>query len=373
MKPNINSTTNTLFLHLLSAAIWDKPADAALFKELDADTWKGIADMARRQTVSALIADKVLSLPAESLPPKQLQLQLMVMIQQTEALNRRMIKVLGTLIEEYKEANFPFCLLKGLGVGVNYPQPLLRNAGDIDLFLYRKGDFERATELYASRGYNIEPGGRTHNKFLKDGIYIENHNNIIFFDNNKYDFLFKKWEEELVEKNNFVTTKIDNLTVQQLPVEMNALYIFHHLFLHFAHEGVGFRQYCDWLLFLYKYKDEINTDSFTALSQSYALLYPMQVFARAAVKYIDAPEDIFPFPMIEDNNHMDIVIEDILHSGNFGFHKPGKKRPKEKIGGMWFSYISTVRRSSKLGPISPEHIKILPRNKLINRLKIGLK
>ena len=56
MKQN----TNSLFLHLLSCAIWDKPADAHLFKGLSPDTWKEIMDMAHRQTVSALIADKAL-------------------------------------------------------------------------------------------------------------------------------------------------------------------------------------------------------------------------------------------------------------------------------------------------------------------------
>ena len=99
----------------------------------------------------------------------------------------------------------------------------------------------------------------------------------------------------------------------------------------------------------------------------------MQVFARAAVKYLDAPEAIFPFPMIADCEHADWIIEDILHSGNFGFHRPGKQRPKEKMRGMWFSYKTTVGRSMKFGVISPEHIKVLPFKKLINRLKIGFK
>ena len=76
--------------------------------------------------------------------------------------------------------------------------------------------------------------------------------------------------------------------------------------------------------------------------------------------------------MIEDNKHVDMIIEDILHSGNFGFHRPGKKRPKEKLSGMWFSYVSTARRSSKFGSISPEHIKVLSYYKLINRLKLDL-
>lgn len=366
-------TTNNLFLHLLSNSIWNKPADASLFKGLSPNTWKDIADMARRQSVSALIADKALSLQEESLPPKALIHQFMALIQQTEAMNRKMIKVLGNLKEEYKEANFPFCLLKGLSVGVNYPSPLLRNPGDIDLFLYKKGDFEKATELYASRGYKIEPGGRTHNKFLKDGIYVENHNSIIFFDNNKYDILFKKWERDIAANNSFTTVKIAHLSVQQLPIEMNALYVFYHMFLHFAHDGVGFRQFCDWLLFLSKYKSDIHRDSFTTLAQSYALLYPMQVFARAAVNYLAAPEDIFPFPMIEDSKHVDMVIEDILRSGNFGFHRPGAKRPKRRLPFLWSIFKTVLQRSKQFGAMSPEHIKLLPYYKVINKLKISFK
>lgn len=115
-----DSSIRPLFLNLLSAAIWDKPADAALFEDLDSKTWRGIVDMARRQSVSALIADKALSLPKECLPSRELSLQFMIMIKQTEELNRKMMVVLGGLMQEYKANNFPFCLLKGLSNGVNY-------------------------------------------------------------------------------------------------------------------------------------------------------------------------------------------------------------------------------------------------------------
>ena len=366
-----NSKVRPLFLNLLSAAMWDKPADAALFKGLDAGTWNGIVDMARRQTVSALIADKALSLPQESLPPRELSFQFIIMIEQTEALNRKMIQVLSDLTKLFQAGNFSFCLLKGLGNGVNYPSPLLRNAGDLDLFIYREEDFEKSKEWFTKKGYEIEDGHHIHYAFDKEGIRIENHRRISYFDNKKYDILFKEWEEELAERDNFTSIQIDDLVVKQLPVEMNAFFIFQHLFRHFVHLGVGFRQFCDWILFLSKHKEEINPVSFTAIATSYSLLYPMQVFARAAVKHLDTPETIFPFEVIADDIHADWVITDILHSGNFGFHRPGKQRPKEKLRGMWFSYKTTVRRSIKFGAIAPEHIRLLPVKKLINRLKIG--
>ena len=367
-----NATTiRPLFLNLLSAAIWDKPADATMFERVNSETWSGIIDMARRQTVSALIADKALSLPKDSLPPRKLSLQFMIMIEQTEALNRKMIHVLSDLTNDYQRGNFPFCLLKGLSTGANYPSPLLRNAGDLDLFIYRKGDYEKSKKWIVANGYEITEGHHMHYTFSKDGVHIENHRRITYFDHKKYDKLFKEWEEALIEKENFTSIKIGDITVQQLPVEMNAFFIFQHMFRHFVHLGVGFRQFCDWLLFLSKYREEIDPVSFTAIAKSYALLYPMQVFARAAVKYLDTPETIFPFEMIQDEKHADWVIADILHSGNFGFHRPGKQRPKEKFRGMWFSYKTTIRRSIKFGLISPEHSRILPVTKLINRLKIG--
>ncbi len=366
-------TINNLFLNLLSAAIWDKPADADLFEGLDFKTWNEIVDMARRQTVSALIADKSLSLPKESLPPRELILQFMIMIDQTKALNHKMIHVLSELTKEYKEANFPFCLLKGLGNGMNYPSPMLRNAGDLDLYIYRKGDWGKSKEWILEKGFEVEDDHDIHYTFSKEGIAIENHHRITHFDHKKYDNLFKKWEEKLIRKENFASIQIDNLTVQQLPVEMNAFFIFQHMFRHFIHFGVGFRQFCDWILFLSKHKNEIDSISFTAVANSYALLYPMQVFASVAVKYLGAPETIFPFEMIQNDAHADLVITDILDSGNFGFHRSGKKRPKEKMSGFWFSFTSTVRRSKKIGAIAPQHIRILPFKKLIGRFKIGFK
>lgn len=366
-----NASIRPLFLHLLNAAIWGKAADASLFEELDAEVWDGIVDMARRQSVSALIADKVLSLPKESLPPRKLTLQFMVMIEQTEALNRKMIGVLKGIMQEYKANNYPFCLLKGLANGTNYPKPLLRNAGDIDLFLYQKGDYENSKEWIVDKGFEIDDSHHMHYSFDTEGIHIENHCRISYFDNKKYDILFREWEAALMREKNFTSVQIEDITVLQLPVELNAFFIFQHMFRHFIHLGVGFRQYCDWLLFLSKHRDEIDAVSFTSIAKSYALLYPMQVFARAAVKHLGASESIFPFEMIEDEKHADWIIADILHSGNFGFHRPGKQRPKEKLRGMWFSYKTTVRRSIKFSAIAPEHIRLLPFKKLINRLKIG--
>lgn len=374
MKQDINSTVNQLFFHLFSAAIWDKEADAALFEGLDDKTWKQIAEMAIRQSASALIADKALSLPHGCLPSRSMKLQFLAFVQQTEALNKKMIKVLGNLKEEYDQAGFPFCLLKGLSVGVNYPKPLLRSAGDIDLYLYGEGDYERAKEWIEGKGFETIEEHSMHFAYKKNDVVIEIHRRFTFFDNRKFDKLLKIRENEIKNENNYPTVEIDSIQLHQLPVVDNAIFIFHHLFRHFIQEGVGFRQVCDWLLFLEKHRDKIDIKSFTNIANQYALLYPMQVFARATVKYLDASEDIFPFEMIKNNIHIEMVVEDMLQSGNFGFYGDNKQqRPNDKIRRLWHSFRHTIIRSNKFADIAPAHIKVLPYEKMINRMKKGLK
>lgn len=362
-----------LFLNLLGAAIWDKPADVAQFRNLDDKTWKRIYHLSRRQSVSALIADKALSLPKECLPTREQSLNLVAHIDQTKAMNRKMIRVLAMVTDWYREAGFPFVLLKGLANGANYPEPLLRNPGDVDLWLYRKGDSERAKTWLDAKGCQTADGDGIHYKFEEQGISIENHRRVSYFDHRKYDRRFVAWEKELAEKEHFASNQIGDLMVQQLPPETNAFFLFHHMYRHFIHAGVGFRQLCDWILFLKNNREQLDPYAFTALARSYKLFYPMQVFACAAVKYLDAPPDIFPFTVPKDNFLAHKVMRDILEGGNFGFHRPGEKRPEQKIRGLWFSYKTTVRRSLKFALLSPPHILILPATKLFHRLKIGFK
>lgn len=368
-----DSTVDSLFLYLLEVGIFDRPVDLARIGTPDVRTWNKVIRLARKQSVSALVAEAILLLPEELLPPRPQLFELFKLIEQTKIANDKVISVLHDISNEYAQLGIHFLLLKGPGSGVNYPNPLLRTPGDLDLLLYRKGDYEKARDWIAGQGITIVEANGIHSKFLKDNISIENHHRITYFNHKKYDHRFQTIEEKLRREETFCHIIIEGRKVPQLPAELNVFYLFQHLFRHFVQNGIGFRQFCDWILFLSKHHDKINKDSFTALSQSFALLYPMQVFARAAVKYLNVSPWIFPFPTITDDKYADMVIEDILDSGNFGFFRSGKKRPKQRIRGMWFSYSNTLSRAMKFGALSPEHCLILPYTKLKHRLKIGFK
>lgn len=150
-----DSAVESLFLHLLAAAIWDTEPDAGRFVGLDDATWSSIVRLAKQQSSLALIADKVLALPEPSLPPRPMRISLYTFAEKVKATNLRMGEVLNTLSAEYANEGFPFVLLKGLSNGLNYPQPLLRNPGDIDVLLYRKGDYERAKQWLVAQNIDM--------------------------------------------------------------------------------------------------------------------------------------------------------------------------------------------------------------------------
>lgn len=365
------TTENTLFFELLKAAVWDREVDTALF-DSPAFKWPLILNQAANQSVLPLIADKALSLPPHLLPPHETVIKLMLCIKQTEGLNRKLNGLLKKISDIYGEQSIPLVLLKGPGVAANYPHPLRRSPGDLDIYLYGRGDYEKANRWVSANGfkYHVDDLRDGHRAFEMDGFTIENHKYITFFERQKYNRLLERELRKVVDSDGFAKIEIDGTVVKILPPELNAFYVFLHMFFHFIHSGVGFRQVIDWILLLSKYRAQIDEESFTRLVKSFDLLYPMQLFAAAAVKYLGADTAVFPFPLKHDKGYSDRIIHDILEGGNFGFHREG--RPGSKWGSLWFSYKAVVKKTVGFIGMAPHYTVIIPAIKFINRIKLLL-
>src|SRR5690606_30654076 len=111
--------------------------------------------------------------------------------------NKKVLSVLHTISNEYAKLGIPFLLLKGPSNGSNYPDYFLRTPGDLDLLLYRQGDYEKARDWIARQGIPIVESSGIHSKFYMDGVSIENHHRITYFNHKKYDRRFQAIEESL--------------------------------------------------------------------------------------------------------------------------------------------------------------------------------
>lgn len=369
----MNEPAVSLFLELLRSAIWNRPADENLFRQVDTSVWKEVIGLAESQRVSALLYDGIMTLPAAFRPEKKVLYTLFLQAEAIEKLNKGLNDELGNLVLEYGKIGCPFVLLKGQANAILYPKPEHRAPGDIDLFLYRKGDYEKANEWARKRGCKMDAEIIHHQSYEINGIHVENHKNICYFGIRKYDVLLEEKMQEIIRNHRFIELEVDNLKVSVLPVEFNAFFLFYHLFHHFIHLGVGVRQFCDWVLFMHMHSHQMDKEVLAGMARQFDLSNAMEVFASAAVKYLGARPDVFPFTTDTEGRFVDVVMDDVLSGGNFGFSTFENRPFRGEWDAKWHRFCYSVARTKKISGIAPRHINPLPVTKIKTNLKLLFK
>ena len=103
-------------------------------------------------------------------------------------------------------------------------------------------------------------------------------------------------------------------------VDEDVVFIFSHILQHFFVEGIGLRQVCDWVRFVYTYKERIDEQLLLKRLKSSRLLSKWKVFAALAVDYLGMPQESIPFYDHSDcwKRKAEKVLFLILDTGSFG-------------------------------------------------------
>ncbi len=164
-----------------------------------------------------------------------------------------------TLIAFFREHGVVPVLMKGYGLSFDYPVPSHRARGDIDLFLLRNGvpaagfgDELVRREL----GIEVEEADEKtrHSHFIYRDIPVENH--YFIGGSEDIDERRERLEKRLVEL--ISTGFVERNGVSVPSANFNAVYLLHHMSLHFTYDNVNLRQLCDWLTFLKAHHSEID-------------------------------------------------------------------------------------------------------------------
>lgn len=347
-----------LFLKLLSCALHSELPEARDFTGLEEASWRRIHRLAASHAVPAFVGDRILTLPKEALPNRDMRLMIFSEIELTRRGNAYLTKALGQLQKTYEAAGLPFILLKGLSLGCFYPDAALRSGGDLDILFHSDADYERGNELLRKAGHKLHDDSEVrygHTAFTYGRTIVENHARAVFFDHKRHNRRFDALIQEAISSGSLITQHHGDYTIKTLPHELNVVYIFIHLFFHWLHWGVGFRQYSDWLLMMTSLKGQLDEEKILSMAKDLDILYPMQLFAQAAIRYLRVSPEIFPFPLLsEDDPHTEQIIRDVMHSGNFGFaQRPIKAQNKWVTN--WRKFRFKMRRSRRLYAITPTH------------------
>ena len=239
-------TPESALFHLLSCVVKGTAPEASLFANMGAGEWDALYKLAKEQGVTALVFDKLESLPAEVAPPKQLMLQ---WFSHTLSIGKQMERkylVAADFAERLAAANIPVVVLKGFAIAAYYPQPLHRECGDLDCYML--GKMAEGEAVAASFGAVVEEANYKHSHIKYKGLTIENHKYFTSFNNTARG----KGTEAALKQLIFAQApaRWDNSALLRPNATFNALFLAKHALRHFIDEAICLRHIMDWALFL---------------------------------------------------------------------------------------------------------------------------
>lgn len=338
MKPD-----QQLFLRFLRAGLWNEKIEYRLRR----NEFLQLVSDARKQAVRGLVGHAMLS--SELLHPKiaqKVQNTLFSIARQ----NMKMDYVVALSVVKLREAGIEPMLLKGQGVASYYHQPLLRTSGDIDLYV-NPAKYREAFDILTGSLKNISSSefiaeGK-HSTIITEEILIELHQYVDRL-TPKYDPIFQKIVEESL-LSGYVEVKVDNTLVRTPDSTFSAMFIFEHIWSHFVATGIGFRQICDWVVFLHSNKDTIDKERLRGMIESLNLMKPWQVFGTLAVGCLGLRADEMPFYDPSFTKAMTKVLKMVMKEGNFGHEWEARWRESgNKVKDTLQHFVVISRRYVKM-------------------------
>lgn len=335
------------FFALLRAGLYpDLHLDLYLFPVGHTD-WNTLFRLAKQQAVTGITFDGLSKLPVEYQPDVKLKMQWYSFVVRIEQSNELVNDRLCSLFSLYKSRGLNPVLLKGQGVAQNYPIPLHRQCGDIDIYVGTQ-DFDKSNCIAHELDIRDYEEGITehHSHFKWQGVDVENHRIPAVLFGRKLIRAFnkhlKEWYPGLSQ-----TAVIHTSDIAVPPAAFDAVFLFLHFYTHFVLNGVGIRQVCDWVMLLHKHRPFV-TD---------VLGFDMewQTFGYIAVRYLGLPEKEMPYYTDKYSDKAKRVIELILKDGNFGKNNTSAflDRPQGYWSGKLFSFKYVLQRLWKMLRIFP--------------------
>jgi hypothetical protein len=292
-------------------AINDK---ATVFDSSDELDWEVLYEFAKKQTIVGVMFAGIEKLSKEQRPPKSILMNWYMLVERIRKRNERLNEAVIEVTSQFERDGFPNCVLKGQGNALMYPDPSLRQPGDIDLwplaerkdiFKYVRRSFPDTEMLYHHLEYPI----------IKD-VMTEVHFFPMFLNNPLYNGRFQKWMKSVAKQQCENRVELPQGTFCRPTDDFNVVYQLAHVRHHFFDEGIGMRQLLD---YYYLLKSETvvakheelrhRLKDMGLLGFAGAVMYAMkEVFGLEETYWLTQPREKIG----------KMLVEEILMTGNFG-------------------------------------------------------
>ena len=332
------------YLGLLRSSLWGTPA--TIPHDID-----GVRKIAKTQRTRPMIKSALLSAGWQSRSAQPLDL-----VHKTAITHIQLNRCIANVIPSLREGGVDPVLLKGQGLALNYLQPLLRECGDIDLYV-GLDQYDRACELIRVMASEKEiaeaKSSELHYEINLGQMLIELHRVSDSLNNKKSDAIYQALAAKGLS-NDLVPVNIERVPVNTPSNSFNAFYIFFHMQRHFLKGGIGLRQMCDWIRFLHTHSGKIDTAYIESALDALQLRIVWNMFASIAVDYLGLPSEEMPLYQPGLKEDVTIVLDTIFREGNFGYYREDSSdRPAGYFAGKMHSIDKKIARYRMLFRMYP--------------------
>lgn len=314
------SSLMNLFFELLKVALGtqDRLSRVPTGKE-----WMALYDEAERQAVVGVLLGGLERLPEEQLPPLEVKLQWIGMVQMMEAEYRQHVERSRELAEKVRAVGFENCVLKGVAMARYYPEPSRRQCGDIDLWTFgRRKDVMKWLRSQYEIGHNV-----WHNVGVEvfEDVPVEIHFHPGWLWNpfhNKRLQSFFDHESHTLELCSLATSGTQELHESSMGfkvprLEFDAVFSLVHTYRHLIAGGVGLRHVVDYFYVL----RQLQTAS-DILHQTSSILHQLGMlkFAGAVMWILKEVCGMSDEELLCEPNEKEgrFLLREIERGGNFG-------------------------------------------------------
>ena len=348
-------TAEQTYLAWMRFALWDSPDgpanDDLRHSGLDPESLSAMLTIADRQKTRGLIFDALLRDTGSASGMDRERMRQFLL--QTFSTHRMLDAALSRAVQALRAAGIPAVLLKGQGAARAYPNPLLRECGDIDLYIGPER-LEEAVRVLTPLA--TEVGDGLHGKHWE--VYfgeaeIELHRDAMIPEHRRLRPYYRTLEADGLSRG-LVPLDFGGVRVDTPEPTFGAFYLFYHAWHHFVVGGIGFRQLCDWTLHLHVQRATIDRERLLAMLHGMHLLRPWQLLGCIVVHDLGLPQEELPGYRASRLRASRRVLRMILREGNFGRGvRPRRPRPKGYLASKTYSFIGHIRRFCQVFPIAP--------------------
>ena len=323
------TASETQYFALLRSALWDTPV--VIDGPVD---WNGVMELAKHHSNQVLVCGVASRMTGDNRPSEAMLGKMQAAMRGNLLSRMRLKQILASAVGLLREHGIEPVLLKGFGLAMLYPNPSLRQFGDIDLYV-GLDDFHEACRLLRTLpgGYNWgEEVDKGHQYNIEFGNYpMEIHRVSADMDDPKVAKIYAAIERDGL-RDHAQRVDYEGLKVTLPSKDFMVFYTFYHAWHHFLTSGVGWRQISDVAVALHAYHGQLDLEKLRLWLTDMHLMKPWQAFGYLMVGQLGLPEAEMPFYDAQCQRTAQRLYRKVMEVGNFKRHSRFKQhRPKNRL------------------------------------------